>query len=547
MGNKSGCPLSDDEMEEIQYIVKDVIESYTKEFSIRYKDLVVAGVVKAQKGSENEEELKLPPCTVPEYAVKTGLMLKKGAVNKGWKLRYFYAHNYKQNWAIDYYEDEMMSKHKGTIQCCGYTAEEFSGEEEEMLGKFGIKLVPDNDKRRTWFLRCDNEEEKSHWTRVFMNACLKATPPVHSNQSVVEAFHAAFRSLRRQYGYSGWYNMSYTECEHLSRLCKDMIMKNCPQSMYRGTSDDSQILNTQKYIDTFVTTAASKAWSTSMAFSHSKVLEDEAQKYSRLLMDEERKLTEDIVSMTSSTVDPFLRRMRSRVSLPILRSCTDPVTNAFVTSIHGFRDYMIEQIREGAFERCKLEENIVASHRAVEEWWSGPLEDTNQICWEMYMNDLSEISSFFVNGFSSYNLYSDVLDANRTLIHRALSRFLSLASASEESSGNDLEVILKNVLFLLTNDAKALLKSVLQNILNGFLQPSYEVDVVLPCIELVQPLQSKLDATPEVANILTLSSLCERVVHGMLKEEVAAVVETKHAECCLKIDASINAVAVLPK
>jgi hypothetical protein len=219
------------------------------------------------------------------------------------------------------------------------------------------------------------------------------------------------------------------------------------------------------------------------------------------------------------------------------------VTNAFVTTVHGFHDYMSELLREGSFAKESFHAQLISSHRSVEEWWSGPLEDTNQVCWAMYTNDLTDLSSLFVAGYSAYNLYSEVLDANRKLMHRALSMF---SKRAVDANYLDLERILQQVLYLVIHDAKLYLHAVLRHVLIGFLQTRFEGDVVVPSLELVRPLQRGLDVLPgPAAQLLNLPAFAESVLWKILREEVWAMVDASHADNCAEIDTTIDLVGAI--
>lgn len=465
---------------------------------------------------------------------------------KGWKTRYFCARNQADNYAIDYYETESGAKKKGTIQCCGHRTEEFSAEEEELHGKHGIKISPEDDDSRIWWLRCESEDDKADWAKLFMNACQKALPPVHPDLVVVAAFRGAHRALRARYGYRGWYRSSYTEAELLARLCSDIIAKEVTHEVFSDTASEGSsqkaaaVKSVQKSVNAAVLAAASKAWASTLAscLPLRDPLEAQVRGSLQELRAQEAQLAEAVLVLGKEPAELFLRRSQQRMCASVLRSCEHPVTNAFVTSIHGLSDYMSEQIREGTFARECFQASMVASHRSVEDWWSGPLEDANQVCWAMYTDDLTDISAYFVAGYSAYNLYSEVLDACRRLAHQALSMFSRLA---EQSDYLNLELILKRVLFMVIHDAKVCLREVLHNILVGLLQSAFEAEVVAPCVRQARPLQSVVDAAPaSVAGLLSVRACCESALWALLHQEVAALVQASHADNCAEIDTTID-------
>jgi hypothetical protein len=241
-------------------------------------------------------------------------------------MRYFCARNDSDNYAIDYYESEACVKKKGTIHCCGHHTEEFSAEEEEVHGRHGIKLSPEDDTGRVWWLRCESEDERADWTKLLLNACQKSLPPVHPDPLVATAFQATYRALRWRYGYSGWYRATYTETEHLARLCSDIADKEVLRAAFSLLPESAQRAATirlvQKNVDAAVTAAAGKAWTASLAACGAQREALEAQvRAARELPALEASLAEQVTATTKDVMGPFLRIMKQRVCLTVLRSC----------------------------------------------------------------------------------------------------------------------------------------------------------------------------------------------------------------------------------
>jgi hypothetical protein len=105
-----------------------------------------------------------------------------------------------------------------------------------------------------------------------------------------------------------------------------------------------------------------------------------------------------------------------------------------------------------------------------------------------------EVAALFSSGgFTPYSVYSNALDAIRDLTHRAHFKFQT--KVIEAAYGNQLP-ILNEVLADMVHDAKLAEKQLLNQILNDILQPSVESNVIVPCGELVQPVQDMIDAIP---------------------------------------------------
>lgn len=143
---------------------------------------------------------------------------------KNWKVRHFVAMNAADNYRVDYFEKE-GGKIKGSINFSGYSVAEFDEAETKELGNFGIKIVPSDTRRRVWFLKANNEEEKGEWIKVFKNACDNAQAPINPDEVLSAAFNGAYRAVRWRYGYYGWYRINYTEPEQLGELVSNILYR----------------------------------------------------------------------------------------------------------------------------------------------------------------------------------------------------------------------------------------------------------------------------------------------------------------------------------
>ena len=62
---------------------------------------------------------------------------------------------------------------KGEIEGAGYTVAPFTQADTEQNGPYGLKLVPYQLSRRTWYLRFDNDKACSDWSSILQNAIFK--------------------------------------------------------------------------------------------------------------------------------------------------------------------------------------------------------------------------------------------------------------------------------------------------------------------------------------------------------------------------------------
>lgn len=116
---------------------------------------------------------------------------------KNWKNRFFVARNADKNFQIEYYDGtDEKGKLKGIIYPAGYYAYEFNSDDVAEHGEKGIKLVPWSWRRRTWWIKCGDDNERKEWLSAFETACYKARPPHDEDEVIAKAFDVALRNTR---------------------------------------------------------------------------------------------------------------------------------------------------------------------------------------------------------------------------------------------------------------------------------------------------------------------------------------------------------------
>mmetsp|Transcript_17722 Transcript_17722/g.26221 ORF Transcript_17722/g.26221 Transcript_17722/m.26221 type:complete len:555 (-) Transcript_17722:206-1870(-) len=545
MGNAFNNPLDESKQARMNEIISEVVGVFAKEFPLHYKDALIEQL-KEEAQPEEEDDRLLPDAPTPDYELKTGTMTKRGDLVKNWKVRYFRALNEADNFRIEYFEKE-GGKMKGQVNCCGYRAEEFDEDEVKEYGpngKFGIKLVPYDSRRRQWAFSCETEEDKTEWLKVFNNACRKAKPPVNDNPLIATAFRGALKAVRWAYGFYGWYSITGTEAEMLGGLCSDILNRELIDDVIynipAGPQRNAVAGMVRKTVDTTVVAAVSAAWNSSVAACESlqDTLKSTASSLLTPLFEQEVALKAKIVDTVSGTVNPFLEDVGGRICRPIVRICSTPITKAYIAAINGLSTFMKKQISDGAFDKDSFDHNISWAHRSVEYWWSGPLEETNRLCWKLYTSDLGEVAAFLSGGFTAYSLYSDALDAIRDLTHRAIHKFETLVR--EAGTFTNMDAVLNDVLSKMVHDAKLSVKNVLNSILGGTLQEPLESGVISPCLELTKPIQDVIDSipVPGLSDLFNLTSLVENCLGEIVDGAVGAIVDGSFGDVAQQIEST---------
>jgi len=244
------------------------------------------------------------------------------------------------------------------------------------------------------------------------------------------------------------------------------------------------------------------------------------------LFEQEVKLKAKITELTDSTVVPALKELGGKFCSPVLRICAAPITRAYVASIRGFKSFMdkaMADANEGNFQ-----DKIKNVDRSVDWWWSGPLEQTNQICWQIYASDLADVVSLFGGGFSTYGLYYRVLKEVRNITHRAVYSF----KTAYEAGNTNIESNINDILGKFIHDAGLSIQTLLNEIFESLMQDSFESLVITPCLALVAPIQETIDSipVPGLSSLFNLSGLTEEVLGKLLSDSVSAIVSGSFGE-----------------
>ena len=218
---------------------KELIATFGKNFKIEYALAIVTSVKEELAGegagvassttTGKRSACRLKKADQQDFVVHTGVMVKEGDPNalsvfSSWKSRYFRALNAKDNYRVEYFDDEDMGKKFGHMDCCGYYTRSLSSEEKARFGKtnYGLAVVPYSQSRRTYHLKCETEDDEREWKEVFTQACRKAEAPCHENTIVAAAFKGALKATAWECGVNG-VRVQYSEHECLTAFIYDTV------------------------------------------------------------------------------------------------------------------------------------------------------------------------------------------------------------------------------------------------------------------------------------------------------------------------------------
>ncbi|CAE7634067.1 unnamed protein product [Symbiodinium microadriaticum] len=550
MGNAISSPITESEQERINEMIGDFVKQFSTVFPVTYKDALIE-TIKEGSQPEEEDERQLPDAPTPEDEIKSGMIVKKCAFRGNFKENHFVAWNKADNFKIEYLDAEGGTL-KGTINCCGYKCKK---DNEGPLAPFGIKLVPSSSSRRTYFLKFNTEAEQVEWAEVFDNACQKAEAPEDEDKVIAKAFKAAYRAVRRHYGYYGHYRLDTTEPEQLAELCSEILYRDLlqgivdriPAGVLRNPTE--KMLN--KMIGQTVNTAVCGAWnSASTACKSAKAgIEEAATSALDPLFQQEVQLKETIAEKLNEKTQPFLEDVGERVCQPVLKVIAAPITKGYMSAMEEFSKYMKTKLAAGEFrgDDVKIAKSIHRAHRELEWFHSGPLADANHICWEMYQaDDLKKVAPLFGDGFTSYDLYSETISSIRDLCHRAVHAFgealKEAPSDGDKKEDPNQDTLLNEVLTKLGHDGKLSVREILATLLGGMLQSTYEGQVISPSMSLVSPIQETIDAIPVVSSLIDLEALTEEVLQRILDDSVGTFVDSSYGQVEGQLDVCIASI-----
>lgn len=547
MGATFSNPIDDEKQARMKEIIQEVVGVFSKAFPLAYKDALIAQVkADAQPSEDSKFLLSQPP--IPDFPLKTGTMTKRGDSHKSWKVRHFIAYNKADNFKVDYFESE-GGKQKGTVSLCGYRPQHFSAEEaKENATEFGLKLVPHDSRRRVWYFKCASEDDRSDWMNVLQTGCYKAAPPLNKDPLIATAFAVAFRATRWNYGYYGYYSINCTETETLSQFVTDVLERELLRDVYdniqSGPGKQSIINMLRKSVDTTVGASVGAAFTAGLGACDSmkSALESAVKASLGPIFEQEVGLKVKITESISSKVNPYCADIGTKVAGPVTRAASAPFTRSFCYGVKGVYKQLKDRIEKDSFKADVLDATLKSCSREVGQWWSGPLEETNKICHELYTGKLSMIESMFESGFSLYELHQVVLEKNRYLAQCFIYTFGKRIKEAEGAI--DHKQILNEVTALALHDAKISLQEVLTDVMKLLMAESVATNLTTPCTELVAPIQEVIDQLPGLGEFFNLPSMLEFIIDGVIVGAIVAIVEAGFDECAREVDKAGSEIGV---
>jgi hypothetical protein len=521
-------PLDADTQARITNLITEIVGKFSTNFPICYTVALVQQIKnEADPPKSVLDECQLEEAPLPSEPLKSGFMTKRGDAHKNWKRRHVVAMNAADNFRIDYFEGE-KGKLKGSINCAGYRVEKFNEDDETQYGQFGIKLVPHMKVRRTWYIRCDNEEDRTAWIKTFETCCWKAHAPSDPNPLIATAFNGAFERVRWEYGYWGYYSSYGTEDERLGDFIREILAREIVDAVIgnipAGFFYSSMVNLVDTTIATSVRVAVSSAWSAvvSGVAAVSATIESTAKSSLGPILEQQVKIKNQITDAISAKTTPFMQEWGGKLFKPVLRGVVGVVSRSFAESIRAVHKVLKEKLADDSLGEGKREQTLNYLDWSGDWWWSGPLDQPKRLVWDMYSDAPAEI--FYAGGFSLWSMRYYVIDHLEALFHRAIYTFRKLI---KENPGVALATHAAEILRKYVHDAKVFVRYVLLNLLKKLLDSPVNELLIKPAKELVAPIQAVIDAIPipGLSTLFDLQQLLGEVVSSVCDSGIAACFE----------------------
>jgi hypothetical protein len=290
--------------------------------------------------------------------------------------------------------------------------------------------------------------------QVFSFACRKARPQRQHHAIISEAFRKTFESVRHSYGYFHRLEAACgAEEDLLSELLLQILHRELLEDAIHSVPPGAAKIETVKKIKLLanrtVSRSALKTWKQSVSLvssvvkkitSTSQEILFDAESNDRFLAisQTEENVRVRLTAAVSNIVDPVLIDVATTFCAPLLASIVVPVSQAFAESINGFNNDMQQFLVDHSdTDERKILCELDCAHRRVSHL-SGYFIASRDILWDMYTSNCSNLLSSPSSGLAAYDLYCEISDSVRKLLHNAIHHFgvmiLNKDSYSSESS-----------------------------------------------------------------------------------------------------------------
>lgn len=544
MGNAMPSAPTGEIQKEAQAVTTVFQPLYLKNFAI--------GIVKELKAERAAQprlyRLAEPP--VPKEPLKTGTLTKLGGVRANWKTRFFVALNAADNYVINYYVDEgsyksSPTKPKGSIHLCWYRVERVTMEAEKTTyGEFSVKLMPwwSSDRRRTWFIKAEDEDTLKSWIGVFEHAANKAGAPLNKDKTMRIAFERAYRDTRWKLGEWGWYYYSRSESEQLGVLVADRCERTCMREVYAkiptGSMEYVVRKQVQGVLDQTVGAAVGAAWRavSSAIESQKPMIKKKANDTIGLLLDKEKELIQSVQDALLAKLNPVVEAAAAPIVGRVAGIFFQPIFAAYREAVSIFTKEMTATV--GKVSSASSVDDAQQAWSAglynfnrETYWWWGQLEPSfRQIRYLTQYNPATSAAGFrlelplddilrMLDGVELWQVERRLEESIRELSRWAVH---TLRAAAEADPAADKAALLAATAASFIHDAKVRAVEDMLWLFKSVLLPPIQKNFLPTVSEVLAPIKALIPEALEI--LIDLDEIVENILVGVVEGAILTMI-----------------------
>lgn len=313
---------------------------FGKAYTIGYIKAVVHKIRQESEGAEAPPVFLLVKPPEPEI-FKQGWLVKKGAVVKNWKKRWFVVD---KNYRVAYYKGEHdheidpktkkpKKKPQGDFSCYGYKIKKDDDKESK---EHSLKLKPywdDDYAKRTYYFQCAGKEDYDSWKKMFQECCYNASNPMHQDPVRRAAFEYAYITMENY-----WYfyatgsegdMLAYVVFRRLERLVLNDTYASIPNNPLRW----KVIEKVRSTVGGLVAPPVDAAWKAARSGidqiekpTEEKIRGAVGPLFNAIKSIKEKvqaKFEEKVVPVISSLMAPVAEKLMPKICLPMIKAQKD--------------------------------------------------------------------------------------------------------------------------------------------------------------------------------------------------------------------------------
>jgi ribosomal protein S18 acetylase RimI-like enzyme len=324
--------------EKVEQIIADAMIEFAKEYTVGYIKAVVHKIQDEIEGSEKPPVKLLVRAPEPDVR-KQGWIVKKGAIIKNWKKRWFVVD---KDYRVSYYKGEkehelkdpktgkQKVKPKGQFSCYGYKVKK---DDDKEAKEHQLKLKPywdDEYTKRIYYCQLATKEECDAWKKMFQDCAANASSPMHADPVRRAAFEYAYTKMENY-----WYfwptgsesdMLAYVVFRRVERMVLNDVYNGLPNGGFRWKIID-KIRGT---VGGLIGAPVEGAWKSACVAIDKleKPTEENIRKLVTPLFDAIKKMKnavqakfdEKVVPVISALMAPVAEKLMPKIAIPLIKA-----------------------------------------------------------------------------------------------------------------------------------------------------------------------------------------------------------------------------------